>query len=40
MGWLGGHAWSAGAWTGVLAFLAVLWLGCAAIALRMARLAA
>lgn len=35
MGWLGGHAWSAGAWPGVLAFLALLWLGCAAIALRL-----
>jgi YNFM family putative membrane transporter len=38
MGWLGGHAWSAGAWPGVLAFLALLWLGSAAIALRLARL--
>jgi YNFM family putative membrane transporter len=26
MGWLGGHAWAAGQWAGVLAFLAVLWL--------------
>ncbi len=40
MGWLGGHAWSAGAWPGVLAFLALLWLGCVAIALRLARLPA
>ena len=38
MGWLGGHAWSAGAWLGVLGFLALLWLGCVAIALRLARL--
>ena len=40
MGWLGGHAWQAGAWPGVLAFLALLWLGCVAIAVRMARLPA
>ncbi len=40
MGWLGGHAWQAGAWLGVLGFLAVLWLGCVAIALHMARLPA
>ena len=40
MGWLGGHAWQAGAWIGVLGFLAVLWLGCVGIALRMARLPA
>ncbi|HEX4509381.1 MAG TPA: MFS transporter, partial [Burkholderiaceae bacterium] len=26
MGWLGGHAWSAGHWRGILAFLATLWL--------------
>jgi len=38
MGWVGGHAWQAGAWRGVLAFLAVLWLACVAIALRLARL--
>ena len=38
MGWLGGHAWQAGAWPGVLMFLGVLWLGCVAIAVRMARL--
>jgi len=38
MGWLGGHAWQAGAWAGVLAFLALLWLGSVAIAVRMARL--
>ena len=38
MGWLGGHAWQAGAWPGVLAFLALLWLGAVAIAARMARL--
>ncbi len=38
LGWLGGHAWSAGAWLGVLGFLGALWLGCAAIALRLARL--
>ena len=35
MGWLGGHAWSAGAWGGVLAFLGVLWAGCAAVAWRL-----
>jgi YNFM family putative membrane transporter len=39
MGWLGGHAWQAAAWRGVLGFLAVLWLGSVAIAWRMARLA-
>ena len=39
LGWLGGHAWQAGAWPGVFGFLAVLWLGCVAIAWRMARLA-
>jgi YNFM family putative membrane transporter len=38
MGWLGGHAWQAGAWPGVLGFLALLWLGCIAIAARMTRL--
>ena len=38
MGWLGGHAWQASAWPGVLAFLALLWLGSVAIAVRMARL--
>ena len=40
MGWLGGHAWQSGAWPGVLAFLALLWLGCVAIAAQMARLPA
>ena len=40
MGWLGGHAWQAGAWLGVLGFLAALWLGCVGIAVRMARLPA
>jgi YNFM family putative membrane transporter len=40
MGWLGGHAWAAGAWPGMLGFLALLWLGCVAIALRLARLPA
>jgi len=40
MGWLGGHAWQAGAWEGVLAFLGVLWLGCVAIAAHLARLPA
>ena len=39
MGWLGGLAWQSGAWAGVLGFLALLWLGCAAIAWRLARLA-
>jgi len=38
MGWLGGHAWERGGWPGVLGFLGVLWLGCVAIAVRMARL--
>ncbi len=38
MGWLGGHAWQAGGWGGVLGFLSLLWLGCVAIAVRMARL--
>ena len=38
MGWLGGHAWEAGAWLGVIGFLGVLWLGCAGIAWRMARM--
>ena len=38
MGWLGGHAWQAAAWSGVLGFLALLWLGCVVIAIRMARL--
>lgn len=37
MGWLGGHAWSSGAWPGVVAFLAVLWLSCVAVAWRLAR---
>ena len=37
MGWLGGHAWQAGAWPGVLAFLGVLWLGCVTLAVRMTR---
>jgi len=40
MGWLGGHAWAAAAWAGVLGFLALLWLGCVAITLRLARLPA
>lgn len=37
MGWLGGLAWQAGAWNGVLGFLAVSWLGCAALAWHLAR---
>ena len=37
MGWLGGHAWSLGGWPGVLAFLALLWLGCVAVAWHMRR---
>lgn len=37
MGWLGGHAWSARAWPGVVAFLAMLWLSCVAVAWRLAR---
>ena len=40
MGWLGGHAWAAGAWPGVLAFLALLWLGCVAVAWRVRTLPA
>jgi len=40
MGWLGGHAWQAGAWPGVFGFLALLWVGCVAIAVRLARMAA
>jgi YNFM family putative membrane transporter len=40
MGWLGGHAWQAGAWPGVLGFLGLLWLGCVAIAARMSRMPA
>jgi YNFM family putative membrane transporter len=40
MGWMGGHAWSAGSWLGVLAFLGVLWLGCVAVAWRLLRLPA
>ena len=40
MGWLGGHAWQSGAWPGLLGFLGVLWLGCVATAVRMARLPA
>jgi YNFM family putative membrane transporter len=39
MGWLGGHAWQSGGWAGMLGFLGLLWLGCVAIAWRMARLA-
>jgi len=38
MGWLGGHAWTAGAWSGVLAFLGLLWAGCAVVAWRVRRL--
>ena len=40
MGWLGGHAWSAGAWPGVIGFLGALWLGCVAVAWRLQRLPA
>jgi YNFM family putative membrane transporter len=40
MGWLGGHAWQAGAWPGVLGFLGLLWLGCVALAWRIVRIAA
>jgi YNFM family putative membrane transporter len=40
MGWLGGHAWSAGGWPGMQAFLAVLWLGSVAVAWRLYRLPA
>lgn len=40
LGWLGGHAWSAAAWGGMLGFLAALWLCCMAIALRLTRLPA
>ena len=38
MGWLGGHAWAAAGWPGVLAFLGALWLGCVALAWRLAGL--
>jgi YNFM family putative membrane transporter len=40
MGWLGGHAWSAGGWGGTVAFIAALWAGCALVARRLARLPA
>ncbi|MET0383669.1 MAG: MFS transporter [Burkholderiaceae bacterium] len=40
MGWLGGHAWAAGAWPAVVGFIAVLWLGCMAAAGRLKRLPA
>jgi YNFM family putative membrane transporter len=40
MGWLGGHAWSAAAWPGVMAFCSVLWLGCVLMAWRLKRSAA
>ena len=39
MGWLGGHAWQGAGWPGVLGFLALLWLGCVALAWRLARVA-
>jgi YNFM family putative membrane transporter len=35
MGWLGGHAWAAGQWHGMLVFLGGLWLACALAALRL-----
>jgi MFS transporter, YNFM family, putative membrane transport protein len=37
LGWLGGHAWQGGGWPGVLGFLGLLWLGCVALAWRLAR---
>ncbi|MGN6527394.1 MAG: MFS transporter [Burkholderiaceae bacterium] len=40
MGWLGGHAWSAGAWGGTVAFIGALWAGCALVAWRLARMPA
>jgi YNFM family putative membrane transporter len=40
MGWLGGHAWSAGGWSGTVAFIGALWAGCALAALRLAQLPA
>jgi YNFM family putative membrane transporter len=38
MGWLGGHAWAAGEWGGMLVFLGALWVACALAALRLRRL--
>lgn len=38
MGWLGGHAWAAHAWPGMMVFLAILWLGCMVIAWSLKRL--
>jgi YNFM family putative membrane transporter len=38
MGWLGGHAWAAGHWAGLLAFLGLLWAACVLAALRLRRL--
>ena len=40
MGWLGRHAWSAGAWGGTVAFIGALWAGCARVARRTARMPA
>jgi len=38
MGWLGGHAWAAGRWSGMLVFLGALWIACALAAARLRRL--
>jgi YNFM family putative membrane transporter len=38
MGWLGGHAWQAGRWAGMLVFLGLLWVACAGAAGRLGRL--
>jgi YNFM family putative membrane transporter len=38
MGWLGGHAWQAGRWSGMLVFLGALWAACALAAGRLQRL--
>jgi YNFM family putative membrane transporter len=40
MGWLGGHAWAAGRWNGMLVFLGSLWLACAFTAYGAERAAA
>jgi YNFM family putative membrane transporter len=38
MGWLGGHAWAAGHWAGLLAFLGLLWAACVLAALRLRKI--
>jgi YNFM family putative membrane transporter len=39
VGWLGGHAWEAGGWPGVIVLVGAVLLAAAALALRLARLA-